>query len=358
MPLMPKKSKSSEMEDPKGLAIAYEMKRRNKRKKMAEGGDVKNESAKMESRPMPEERDKDAHSVSRNSGKKSPGEDSWTDQPTVAQAQKSRITPLSRPRFVNGSFTVRDRADVEKEEHLMSAAQPNNGPQHQPDSEYDEDGPDRSGPMTPSLKMKRMAKGGMINEEVSMHDAEMDADEHPAGLEEDDDQMRPPMDEYMSNRMANGGDVDDSNKKQAPQQPAPKKQGIIDSIKNAFSSDEPEAKDFPSVHQIAGKYYADGGEVEDEHHASIAAAIMAKRDRMMMAEGGEVDLDENAMEQPNGYYARNEDAALKENYDDQLSDLDQPMDSNEHDVSIDSDEHDMISRIRSKMKRGMIKGLP
>lgn len=70
--------------------------------------------------------------------------------------------------------------------------------------------------------------------------------------------------------------------------------------------------------------------------------------RKMMAEGGMVDLSENADEEYNHADADNFAALKKENYSesDGLDDLTSPMDSNEH--------GDMISKIRSKMrsKRG------
>lgn len=117
---------------------------------------------------------------------------------------------------------------------------------------------------------------------------------------------------------------------------------------------------------------AEGGEVspedeiEMEHHNSIAAAIMARR---KMAEGGDVtpryeheddigladsmvDIDDNAREIPNQYYPRNEDQVLKENYDEDMMDVSQPVDSNEEgDAREDAteDKHDMISQIRRKM---------
>lgn len=68
------------------LAIAYSIKRKNAKKKAAggsvesgskdmnyaEGGEVsyKNDSAKTQARPMPEERDNDSMMVSRNNNKK------------------------------------------------------------------------------------------------------------------------------------------------------------------------------------------------------------------------------------------------------------------------------------------------
>ena len=125
---------------------------------------------------------------------------------------------------------------------------------------------------------------------------------------------------------------------------------------------------------------AEGGEVEEDHKDSIAAAIMAKKERQMqldsdsdedtqymMANGGiaeretpnhpddahlqtgEVDIDDNEREIPNQYYHRNEDSALKENYDESFMDMSQPEDSNEHGDSIDSDEHDHIDEMRRRM---------
>lgn len=124
----------------------------------------------------------------------------------------------------------------------------------------------------------------------------------------------------------------------------------------------------PKVPALDMKMMAEGGEIEEEDRAeSIVQAIMAKRAMKRDAEGdimhpgdedleeGQVDIDDNAYEMPNSYYHQNEEAALKENYDEDMMDVDQPMDSNEHDVEIESDKHDMISQIRSKMKRKMVK---
>lgn len=60
------------------------------------------------------------------------------------------------------------------------------------------------------------------------------------------------------------------------------------------------------------------------------------------------------MEEPNGYYPRNEHAALKENYDEDMHDVTEPMDSNEHgdeEESHSENKHDMVSAIRSKMAK-------
>lgn len=96
----------------------------------------------------------------------------------------------------------------------------------------------------------------------------------------------------------------------------------------------------PEDEYMASKF-ARGGMVDD---------IMKRR---KFAAGGMVDLDENAEEQPNGYYEQNEHAALKENYDSDMDSVSQPMDSNEHGHDIDSDEHDMVGSIRKRMKSRM-----
>lgn len=287
------------------LSMAYQIRQKNK-KKFAKGGAV-NKSAKTEHRPMPEEKDKDAKMVAHNDDKKSLPGDKWTDSPTVKQAQKPSITPISRPKMANGIFKVRDRADVDMEERMMSSMPPD-GYGRQPPKRYDEDGQDRQGPSVPALKMKMMAEGGMINKAVSMKRSEEDNAEHPEGLEETNSSLGPAEDEYMADHFAQGGEVKPDNR-----QPQP--------------------------------------EADEMEHASIAAAIMAKK-RRMYAEGGMVDIMDNGDEDANQYDRRNAEV-LKENYDSDMEDVSQPMDSNEmNDPREDetSDPHDRVSAIRSRMK--------
>lgn len=298
------------------LAIAYSIKRKNagkKPKKMAEGGAV---SAATEKRPMPETKGNDAAEIARNSGKKAPSQDSVTSRPDIKQSQKGPKTqPIKHPKMVpiNGAnLRLRDQED-----HLQSSAKPNEGPQEQPPKAYDEKGANRQGPDVPALHMKKMAKGGMINNEVSMARAEEDNAEHPAGLEETNSSMAPPQDEYMADHMmplAEGGMAHD--------------------------------------------------EIEDQLHDSIAAAIMARRDRM--ANGGKVngadsiyvsdsdqaDLSRNAEEDANMEDQASYDALRKENYSESagLAKLDQPEDSNQHGHELsDEDAHSMVEAIRRKM---------
>ncbi len=186
-------------------------------------------------------------------------------------------------------------------------------------------------------KMKRLAHGGMaessiikprlrseIDEDAMQHSRSMkeqSPEDHPAAM----DIETPEEKEYMKDKvemLAQGGKV-----------------------KSAMVQPEPEA--------------------EEEHHASIAAAIMAKRRRMAeggrvvpehpgdeMLKEGEVDIDDNARELPNAYYHQNEDEVLEHNFDADMMDVEQPMDSNQmNDPREDeeSDRHDMVSRIRRKM---------
>lgn len=321
------------------LAIAYNVKRGNKRKKMAEGGIAK-DSAKLEPRPMPSETAKDSKEVSHNSGDKPPMMDSATSRPDIKQSQKGpKTTAIKHPRMVKSDILqVRLR---DEEDHLQDSAGVNNGPQEQPPEHDNEEGADRQGPSVPALKMKRMASGGMINDSVPMNKAEEDEVEHPARLEEDNDEMRPNESEYMANHFASGGSVESGS---------------------------------PDMN------YAEGGMAEQDmdHEDSIAAAIMAKKDRKKLAmsdsdmdemvrlyDGGEVngadsiysddsdqaDLSRNAEEDANMEDQSSFDALRKENYNEfeGLAQLDSPKDSNRHGHLLDSDDHDMIDHIRSKM---------
>lgn len=93
----------------------------------------------------------------------------------------------------------------------------------------------------------------------------------------------------------------------------------------------------------------------DEHYASIADAILAKsRKAKMMAEGGQVDLSENAEEMPNNEDDLSFEALKKENYSESegLDALDSPKDSNEKGRAME-DKHDesIVDAIRRKSKK-------
>jgi len=351
MPLIQSKSKKAFKENmekemsagkspSQSLAIAYSVKR--KPKKMANGGKVA-ESAKTESRPMPDDSHNDSQDVSQNSGKKALKTSTWTENPMVP---KPKTQPIKHPKMVpTNAFSVRLR---DQEDDLESSQSPAN-PESQPSQAYNENGPDRKGPSVPSMKMKRMAEGGEINNKFSSHQAEEDGDEHPSDLESDNDQEKPSDDEIMEDQaemLADGGAV----------KPAPLDPNKVKDFTKGFNG---------------GVNWAEGGEIgqdelADEHHDSVASAIMSKRNRLHAmidsgamdedhaaeyAEGGEVDLSLSSKEQPNEYYPRNENHVLKENFAEEAPDLAQPSDSNEDSESIDRDKHDMVNAIRRKLKQ-------
>lgn len=378
------------------LAIAYDMKRRSPKKKMASGGMI-NESAKTEQRPMPSERDQDSASVARNSSIKAPSNDSWSSNVTVSQAQRPSITKLSRPSMVPSSVINARLRD--QEEDLINSMPPKmmakgGSVEEGPSEKENQAGVNRIAPNYDrahsevkhgqsemrygdkkaeakrvlnelrSMPKPKLAQGGMINEAVSMKQAEEDRVDHPAGLEEDDDQMSPAQDEYMSkNRMApmlaHGGEIDED-------------EGM----------DSRPDKGWGAIIVKPGK--AQGGMIDSEeemdHQDSIAAAIMAKEERqkrlmsdsdedqmVMMADGGilsrdsiysddsdQADVARNAQEDANEEDQLSFNALRKENYSEShgLDQLDSPMDSNEHghDLS-DEDSHDMVGKIMAKAKR-------
>ncbi len=278
----------------KNLGIAYAIKSKNK-KKMAEGGKVTT-SAASESRPMPSTTGADAHSVSRNSTKKSLQDAQWTDQPTVRQAQRPSKTPLARPKLVGSdAFSVRYSDEIDQDLHRPMSESPD-GYGKQPKKAYDEMGADRQGPSTPSLKMKMMAEGGMADDE-EMQEPRTEAATEASRLDTGYGRVI---------LKAEGGMIDDE---ELPQ---------------------PEA--------------------DEEEHASIAAAIMARNARKM-AEGGYVDIEDNAQEEASDAADEYTEAAMKENYDSDLMDVSQPMDSNEHgDELSDEDDHGM-TKIQKIMRR-------
>lgn len=296
------------------LAIAYEVKRRSKH---AKGGEI---TAKTEKRPMPQQRFDDKKDIAQISVKHDMGS-KFIDSKSAHEAQKGpKYIPLKHPKMVASDvFSTKLR---DEEDHLMSSERPAS-PTEQPERFFDEQGADRQGPDDEALHMKKMAEGGVAREYGE--GPEEDNLDEPYGLQEDDDQERLPVDEYMANHMkmlAEGGILHEMD-------------------------EQPE------------------DEEHEEHHASVAAAIMAKKARQRLSEedakemhqlyasGGEVDLDLNAEEEPNTYYHQNEDAVLKENYDEDMDSVVEPEDSNEHGDSRESaseNKHDMIDAIRRRIK--------
>jgi len=332
----------------KSLAMAMSIAKKNKRSKMAKGGEV-NESAKSEHRPMPDERDQDAKMVERNSSMKAPKDDNVSSDVTVRQAQKPSVTKLKHPSMVpSNAFSTRLRSE---EDDLQSSAKP--GPYgEQPPKHDDEEGADRQGPSVPALKMKMMARGGDIPGKPKTEETVVIPDSGHGKII---------LVGQNRDKYAKGGDIEGKPKSENTVVIPDKGHGKIILVGQNREQ------------------YAQGGEIDEddsmlqpqpeadeEHHASVAAAIMAKRRKM--AEGGDikshdsiysddsdqVDLSRNADEDANEEDQLSFNALRKENYSESegLEQLDQPEDSNEIDdprEDRESDKHDMVSAIRRKM---------
>lgn len=324
MPLIQKKSKKAfehnvkaEMESGKpqkqSLAIAFSVQRKPKKKKMAEGGEVK-DSAKQEPRPMPKEVAKDSKEVSHNRSQKAASQDKMTDQPERMQAGKGKTFPLKHPSMAKSdAFSTKLR---DEEDHLQSYAKP-------------------------------MFEGGAVSEEAS------EADHAPKITIGDGDDMEkgPAQDEFMADHFADGGSIDPKGVAEGARQG-----GSLSDAWNGLTHPKwaeggevtERADELDSQEPVQNQHFHSEEEALD-HASSIVAAVMSKRKKM--AEGGRVDIEENGQEEPNGFYKRNEDEVLKENYDDDFKSMSQPEDSNEDGREIEHDKHDMLSEVRAKMKR-------
>ena len=349
---------------PQALAIAYSVKR--KAKKMAEGGMA---TAKTESRPMPEKRYNDSRDLMSADHKAAIRDSTWTSRTPEKAATaepKPKLEAILPKIASSGVFKTRrldalgnplDKDELHLEQRDAPASDKMLPPKH-----MDEDRPDRQGP--PVHKMKMMADGGMMPHDKHLEEygaeAEEDEVEHPAGLESDNDEMALPESEFMAKHFENGGEAEPSPTPDSTPTDIhdPDTRKKMRGLTNGFEHDP---RSFGDIIQHAKEEFfgkAFGGEVgdeeDDEHHSSIAAAIMAKMHKLhKMAEGGQVDLDENAEEEPNAYY-HEDDAALKENYDEGMHSAIDPMDSDEHGHSLpDEDEHEnsMIAAIRRKMMK-------
>lgn len=371
------------------LAISYSLKRRAavKKAKMAAGGSVESGSRDMnmaeggsvsaasEKRPMPDNTYSDSKMVSRNSSRKDNGPDGWTDNPTVKQAQANssrRVMPIKRASIVQGStFKAKPHDELQNELHdqeadLQSSEAPSS-PEDQPDSKYDESGPDRQGPRVPDMqsehgtKRKPYAKGGQV--EASDYDAS------PNKYEDDLQDLDPSHDEGADMAMSHNEMDADSHGDPIPdmEEPHNKYQRKAYNSGGAVHSGSPDMD------------YAEGGSVDEEREimddASTAAAIMSKRKRM--AEGGmagrshkeipshesiysddsdQADLSRNADEDANEEDQLSFNSIKKENYSESpaLSEADHPEDSNMHSPEHEEmDEHDrsLVSAIRRKMMK-------
>lgn len=178
---------------------------------------------------------------------------------------------------------------------------------------YAEGGEIRAGSRRPDADDEDEREMAMMEGASSEHGPELDArDEHMTGIDDAADER----DEHMLEA--------------APTSHAPEKRAGTKMVTEDSSDDM----------ELSMMHLAKGG---------IADLIRAKH--KMMAEGGEVDLQDNSDEHLNEEDQLSYKAARKKTYYDDSQISRQPMDSNEHgDELSDEDSHDMVSSIRKKMK--------
>jgi len=366
--------------------------------KMADGGAI---SAKTEKRPMPEDLHNDEMDAHQNSARKPLKDAYWTDNPTVRQAQnKPKVEPIKHPKMVpTDAFSTRL---YDKEGKLQESASP--GPYgEQPESYMNEEDPKKRGSdpdmsETHSTHRKPYAKGGQIEpKDHESHNIDMrtrmEPKDDPESMHERREQLNhmredsPSMDEGYEHAMehneedpmSHGPDPDMADSHVTGRKPYAK--GGTIQYEDAMDNIDHDMEFNPAYDKYSPVDSMEQPEEEEheEHHNSIAAAIMAKRrgikqisdsdeDRMiMMADGGilshdsiysddsdMVDLSRNHDEDANEEDQLSFNALRKENYNSDFLKMDQPDDSNlkSDDEEMDShDRHDMISAIRSKMKR-------
>jgi len=193
-------------------------------------------------------------------------------------------------------------------------------------------------------KKKKLAAGGEVEEDKELiiepaSDEEVGAKKlkvEPVSDQEMEDVMK-------KKKMAHGGIADEYGAKpEMREHPSPEAR-------------KPDDHRLPEEEYMSDQF-DDADHVAKHVYSSIADKILA-RSAKKFAEGGEVDLSENADEEPNNEDQMSFEALKKENYDesDALDHLNQPEDSNEHgDELKDADEHDMVDIIRRKIlaKRG------
>jgi hypothetical protein len=363
------------------LAIAYSVKRKSKKAaggsvasgsrdmNMADGGAI---SAKSEKRPMPNDLHDDQVMESHNRSKKALIDDQWSDNPTVKQSQSNNgrmVKPIKSPRMVGSdAFSVRSR-DMHDDEANMGNRLPPESDLAQPVKRDDErdakkmgKGPDMAQQHDNGKSPYNKAIEDQYSQDIAqanMKKAQSYAEGGPVMEPEDHD-------EQLMERRDESDLMDDE---------SPSEDEGDDEARSL--NEEGPDRDGPESVDLYMKRMAEGGHIgrsqdnydDDGHEDSIVSAIMANRDRLhkeiesgahdldaaaRYAEGGQVDLSQNADEEPNNEDQMSFGALKKENYSESegLDELDQPEDSNESgDDREDESEnkHDRVSSIRSKM---------
>src|SRR5271166_6296647 len=339
---------------------------------LAEGGSV---SASNEKRPMPDNRYNDSKMASQNSSRKDNAQSGWTDKPTERQAVSNNgrmVKPIARPKMVpTNAFSTRL---YDEEADLQSSDRP--GPYGEQPPAHDDEmdakahgkGPDVQDEH--STHRKPYAKGGQIeaSDEHRPMDGKYEDDLLDLGPSEDEGAMmaRSHNEEGPDRHGDEVPDMEDEHS--TDRKPYAGGGRIGDALDNIH--DELDLNPAHDKHSANDSEDQPHDEEEMEHHDSIAAAIMAKRDRLhamidsgamdedhaahAMAEGGQIksegswdthesadqaDLSRNADEDANEEDQMSFGALRKENYSESegLDQLDSPKDSAQHGDSEESD---------------------
>lgn len=338
MPLIQSKSKKAfsnnvekEMDAGKpqkqSLAIAYSVKRKNQRKKMASGGKIEHSARAEDDREpgMPAKKaddrrlnEDDYMSEDARRGAAAPARKADDKRPPMSDYMSNDMEGMYAD---GGEVTSKHNSPRPSQSSIeskdLNEMAPRGEMSHAQRAEYHEQ---------EAAKYRMMAEGGLVGDGSRAQE-----DNNPGVPSPKGDNSRLPMSQYMSEEFDDG-----------------------DSFPKGRSKNQR-----PSAQEMDSEYFADGGQVgmqaimkENYKPKSMAEAIMHKRKKM--ADGGMVDIQENGDEEGSSPYDdMNSDATDSPGvYDDsQLGK--QPEDSNEDgDDREDSrrDAHDMISQIRKKIK--------
>lgn len=282
------------------LAIAYSIKRKNQKKKMATGGPVEPKPLKVE--PV-EKKDSRPLNV----------------EPLIGDKRDD----LDDNQYADGGEVDYEQYDEPASDAIMRMREAKRLPY---EGSYGGDSEDTNEPSVPSRKRddERPSKDEYMAENFAFG-GEAEEDMNPGTPKAKPDDRRLPQDEYMSVNWSEGS--------------APKRK----------PDDER-----PSEDQYMSDHFDSADSVESDPE-SIADEIMSQR-RKMYADGGEVeddqaDMDQNAREWKNGEDDMSYNALRKENYSEgSMLEEEQPMDSNEHGhILVDEDEHSKVPGMRSKV---------
>lgn len=358
------------------LAIAYDIKRKNSKKKFAKGGVAAEYGADPEKDANPgtpakkpdDTRYPDNATMSEDWSKGSPS----ARKPDDKRRPKSAFMDTndwsdgekpSRKPFADGGTVLTSKPNVPRpsqastESEDLNAKALRQGSTPAQMAEYHEQ---------EGARYRMMAQGGvatvdgMAEEDGYMGTPPRKADDYRFPADEymstdkwskgeaparKPDDMRLPKSEYDNGaRFAKGGKAEN----EMEIEPMTDEEMENETSKKPLKVDAYDPSQDPGADAIEPEPFADGGEAEG-HYESVAEAIMAKK-RKKYADGGMVNLDQNAQEEFNNEDQMSFNALRKENYSENagLKQMGSPEDSNQKGRSLpDEDRHDKANEFRS-----------